>query len=656
MSSLPPIDRPLRIFHLEDNATDRALIHARLRQGGLACEVRTAVTRGEFEIALTEAAYDLIISDFTLPSYDGATALALAQRVRPGVPFLFVSGTIGEDRAVESLKSGATDYVLKNNLERLVPAVRRALREAAERAARHQAEESLRTAEARLREMAETIRDVFWVTTPDGSQLLYVSAAYAQVWGRPVAEAYARPASWLEAVHPEDQPKVRVALQQLAQGTEYRIEYRVVRPDGTERQVEDRRYPVLNPAGKMERAVGVATDITERRQLEEQLRQAQKMEAIGQLAGGIAHDFNNMLTVINGRARLLMDTGELPPKVTDSLREIYVAGGRAAGLTRQLLVFSRKHFMHSTALDLNELIEAVVQMLRRMIGEDIELEVQAARPLPPILADASMLEQVLMNLAVNARDAMPRGGRLTITTECREISETAPLANPEAVPGSHVCLRVGDTGCGMSPETLARIFEPFFTTKDVGKGTGLGLSTVFGIVKYHHGWVEVSSEVGAGTEFRIYLPVTTADFALNLPATDPVSVTGGQETILLVEDEVPVRELAKLILQEYGYRVLTAGSGLQALDVWKWHADRIALLLTDLVMPDDMSGLELAEKLRTEKPGLKIVYTSGYNSDTSRPGFAALAGTNFLHKPYQPAALAQIVRATLDQDRAPAVA
>jgi PAS domain S-box-containing protein len=331
MPTNPISVRPLRILHLEDDAADRALIQVKLHQGGFTCEFHYATARSEFESALTLSSYDLILSDFTLPSYDGAAALALAQRLQPGVPFLFVSGTIGEDRAVESLKSGATDYVLKQSLARLVPAVHRALREAAERAARRQAELTLRATEARLHEMAETIRDVFWVSSSDGTQLLYVSPGYAHLWGRSVAEAYANPTGWLEAVHADDRPRVVAALQQLAAGREYRITYRVLRPDGTERQVEDRGYPVFDAANKLERAVGVVTDITERRQLEEQLLQAQKMEAIGQLAGGIAHDFNNMLTVINGRAKLLIDTAQLPPKVTDSLREIYVAGGGGGG-------------------------------------------------------------------------------------------------------------------------------------------------------------------------------------------------------------------------------------------------------------------------------------------------------------------------------------
>ncbi|HYC73132.1 MAG TPA: response regulator [Opitutaceae bacterium] len=637
----------LRILHLEDDLRDRQLVQEALEGGGWRCQVRHAATRDEFEAALEREEFDLIISDFTLPSYDGAAALATARARDSNAPFLYVSGTIGEERAVESLKSGATDYVLKQNLNRLVPAVARALREAAESRRRRAAEEALRAAEARLREMADTIRDVFWVASPDGASLQYISHAYEQVWGRPLAEVYARPQSWLEAVHPEDVPRVREALARLGQGVEYRIEYRVIRPDGTERQVEDRGYPVWGAGGRLERAVGVASDITERRQLEAQLLQSQKLEAIGQLAGGIAHDFNNMLMVINARAKLLLDKGGLDAAAIESLREIFVAGGRAAALTRQLLVFSRKHVMQQRVVDLNELIDHMTQMLRRVIGEDVDLEFAPAHPLPCIRADPGMIEQVLMNLAVNARDAMPRGGHLLIATEPCELSEETRRKNPEAAPGPHVCLIVKDTGCGMPPAVLARAFEPFFTTKEPGHGTGIGLSTVFGIVKHHRGWIEVESAVGAGSKFTIYLPAT-AERPQGSDDLPPPRPGGGRETILLVEDEMPVREVAKLILHEYGYRVLQATSGQEALEVWRWHGDRIALLLTDLVMPDDMSGLELAARLTKEKPALRVLCTSGYTPNPKRPDYEQLRSMHFLQKPYPPEVLAHAVRAALD--------
>lgn len=639
----------LRILHLEDNALDRELVRLMLAETGAQCEFTYASNRAEFEAALERGGFELILSDFTLDGYDGAAALVASLRLHPEIPFLFVSGMIGEEQAIASLKSGATDYVLKNNLQRLVPAVRRALQESGERVQRKQAEESLRQSEQRFRDMAESIRDVFWVMTPDRQRVLYVSPAYETIWGQSADRVHANPASWLEAIVPDDRPRVLAAIEQLAQGTDYRIEYRVIQPNGALRSIEDRGFAVRNSDGKIERTLGVATDITERKELEDQLRQAQKMEAIGQLAAGVAHDFNNMLTVITGHARMILDAVIQPEQTQESLRQIYLAGERAANLTRQLLVFSRKHRLHMETLDLNQVIDDVAKMLRRLIGENIDLEFSWGRGLPLIRADAGMMEQVLMNLAVNTRDAMPHGGRLTIKTEACVVSEEEAKRSAGARPGRFVCLSVRDTGSGIAPEILPRIFEPFFTTKEPGKGTGLGLATVFGIVQQHAGWIVVDSAVGVVTTFKIYLPEAPIDAATSaaMPNAEP-GVAGGQETILLVEDEASVREFAVAVLQRYGYRVLQAVSGVDALETWKWHGARISLLVTDLVMPENMTGYELAQKLQAEKPSLKVICVSGYSGDMMEQVFTPEKGMQFLPKPYQPRQLAKAVRDALD--------
>jgi len=639
----------LQILHLEDNLADYELVQVAVKIGKLACQLTPAATREEFVKALEQGKFDVILADCSLPGYDGAAALAQARELQPDTPFIFVSGTLGEERAVEILKEGATDCVLKTRLSRLVPAIRRAVQESQEREWRRQAEDALRQSEERFREMAEYIREMFWSASTDGRQIHYVSPAYEQIWKLPLAGLYARPLSWLEQIWLEDKPRVVRARELVGHGTAYSLEYRILQPDGTCRWIEEHGYPVRGPLGQVERMVGVSLDITERKQLEEQLQQAQKIDAIGQLAGGIAHDFSNVLTVINGYSNLLLDNHILPPAVAESLKHIYVAGGRAANLTRQLLIFSRKSFAHHQSIDLNEVIDVVTAMLTRMIGEHIRLELDLAHPLPRIFADTSMLEQILMNLVVNARDAMPKGGSLVISTGSCETTAADCKRNPEAQPGAHAWLSVQDTGCGIPPEVLPRIFEPFFTTKEEGKGTGLGLANVFSIAKQHQGWVEVESEVGAGTLFRVFLPVAQEQSAETPSSPENFLVQGGKEVILLVEDEEPVRAYARTVLQMHGYKVLEASSGVDALDVWKRHRDRIALLLTDLVMPDEMTGLELSEKLRAERPGLKVLFSSGYNPEMAEDVLKSQSGFSFLHKPYQPKTLARMVREILDK-------
>jgi two-component system cell cycle sensor histidine kinase/response regulator CckA len=388
--------------------------------------------------------------------------------------------------------------------------------------------------------------------------------------------------------------------------------------------------------------------LNERNHLEEQLRQSQKMEAIGQLAGGVAHDFNNILTVIQGHTGLLLAQLKEKPEVMESLQQVSTAAERAANLTRQLLAFSRRQILQRRTLDLNEVLENVAKMLRRLLGENITLECQYAHELPPVHADMGAIEQVIMNLAVNARDAMLHGGRLRVSTAVAEIDPAFVRHHPEAGPGRFVCLTVNDNGCGMDDKTLGRIFEPFFTTKEVGKGTGLGLSMVYGIVKQHNGWVDVESRVDLGTTFRVYLPESQPaekgapkhGFVLTPPR--------GKETVLVVEDEGPVRSLVRTVLERHGYRVFQAANGVEALEEWKRHASEIDLLLTDMVMPEGMSGRDLAERLRQQKFELKIIFTTGYSVELVSGEAPALAGLRYLQKPYHPSLLAQTVRDCLD--------
>jgi len=392
-----------------------------------------------------------------------------------------------------------------------------------------------------------------------------------------------------------------------------------------------------------------AEDITQRLSLEEQLRQAQKMESIGQLAAGVAHDFNNMLTIIQGHTSALLAKPSLSPEVVDPVQAVYFAAERAAGLTRQLLMFSRKNVMQRTQLDLREVVGNLTKMVQRLIGETITLQFQPPEELPFVQGDAGMIEQVVMNLSVNSRDAMPNGGTLTISILPLTVDSGFAETHPEARVGHFVRLRVSDTGTGMDAATLRRIFEPFFTTKDVGKGTGLGLATVYGIVKQHDGWVEVSSEPGKGTMFDVFLSAggEKAVSGTNGTSAD-MPVVGGTETVLIVEDEATLREMARDILEDCGYHVLEACTGREALEVWRQSAGEIDLLLTDMVMPEGVSGVDLAEWLLADRPDLKIIFTSGYSSTEVGEELLMRSHTRFLQKPYTYSVLAKTVRDCLD--------
>jgi PAS domain S-box-containing protein len=401
------------------------------------------------------------------------------------------------------------------------------------------------------------------------------------------------------------------------------------------------------------RVIGVTSlceDITERRTLEEQLRQSQKMEAFGQLAGGIAHDFNNMLCVIQGFTDLVRNRTDLPADAVADLNQVAGSAERAADLTRQLLTFSRRQVFQPKHLNLNIVVHQVTNMLRRVLGGDVNLETHFMPKLPEVHGDTGMIEQALVNLTVNARDAMPKGGRLAISTSSRFVGEEEAARRGRSVePGPFVCLEVADSGCGIAPEHLPRIFDPFFTTKEVGRGTGLGLATLYGIVEQHRGWVGVESEPGHGTTFRIFFPAVTDPKALDEAATEAPPPQGGHETILVVEDEMPVRDFVSRLLTASGYEVLTAATGTEALDVWRENRDRIDVLFTDMIMPDGFSGADLARQLRHEDADLKIIYTSGYSMDFMSRKVSLLAGVNFLQKPYAPEKLIRTVRENLDR-------
>jgi PAS domain S-box-containing protein len=514
---------------------------------------------------------------------------------------------------------------------------------------RKQAEAALRESEEGHRSIVQTAMEGFWLTNSEG-RLLEVNETYCRMSGYSAEELLTMCISDLVDNQTADETAIR--LKRLMSQREARFESRHRRKDGSTFAVEASvQYRPVNGG----RFVCFLRDITERRRaegekvkLQDQLRQAQKLESVGRLAGGVAHDFNNLLTVINGYSGMLLEQLKVFDPLHPYALEIKNAGERAASLTKQLLAFSRKQIIEPTVFDLNTTIRKSAPMLQRLIGEDIALETHLADSLEQVFADPDQIHQVIMNLAVNARDAMPDGGRLEIgTTNIEFGAEASTAKHPDWLPGRYVVMSVTDSGHGMDETTRQQIFEPFFTTKEVGKGTGLGLATVHGIIRQNGGWVEVSSEVGVGTSFEVYLPRLDA---CPLPEESRIGVATerGNETILLVEDQKSVRSFAGAALKEYGYHVIEASDGDEAIAVAAEYAGDIHLLLTDVVMPG-ISGKESSERMKEVRPNLKVLFMSGYTADVIAQRGVLDRSVAFLHKPFSPVELAAKVREVLAQ-------
>jgi PAS domain S-box-containing protein len=510
---------------------------------------------------------------------------------------------------------------------------------------RKRAEDDLRRSEAAYRGLVEYAPLGIYRSTADG-HFLTVNPALIRMLGYGWAEELLR----LDIPHDVYvDPRQRAALlAEFAQHDEAGSEMEWRRKDGSLITVRVTVRTIRDPGGRIECYEGLVEDVTQQRSLEAQFRQAQRLEAVGRLAGGVAHDFNNVLTAITGYSDLLLEDLEPGDPKRGDVEEIRAAAQRAAVLTRQLLAFSRKQVLQSRVLDLNAVIRTLDKMLRRVIGEDVKLELALAAELGAVRADPGQIEQVILNLAVNSRDAMPSGGRLTIETANVVLDEAYAREHAAAAPGPYVMLAVSDTGVGMDADVRAHIFEPFFTTKEQGKGTGLGLATVYGIIKQSGGYVWVYSEPGRGAAFKIYLP--HVDGPVEAPDATPPErpAAGGRETVLLAEDDPSVREIVAEVLAQKGYRVLRAPDGQTALEMARGQPGELHLLVTDLVMPG-MTGRELAEVLRAERPGLRVLYMSGYTDDAVVRHGVLEEGMPYLQKPFPPRALASKVREVLDR-------
>jgi signal transduction histidine kinase len=510
---------PLHLLLIEDSEDDALLLLREVRRGGFDVRHERVDSPGGLAAALDRQPWDLVISDFSMPQFSGTDALGLVRDKGLETPFIFVSGTLGEETAVAALKNGAQDYLVKGNLQRLVPAIQRELRETTAR--------------------------------------------------------------------------------------------------------------------------------REKKQLEQQVQQLQKFEAIGRLAGGIAHDFNNVLGAILGWAELAFD--EAPPgsRLSDSMRKIREQAERAAGLTAQLLAFARRQVLQRKRISLNTLVAETTGLLRTVIAEHIELSIHADPGLRTALADPAQIDQVLMNLCLNARDSMPQGGRLTITTENIELAGEHCHKYAGLPPGSFVLLTVADSGTGMDPETLERIFEPFFTTKEMGKGTGLGLATVYGIIQQHGGMIHCDSQLGHGTTFRVFLPADDGP-PEEREARNLTQPRKGTETVLLAEDHDGLRESAQSTLQALGYRVLVASNGAEAVELFRRHADQIHVVILDAVMPI-LSGPDAYLQMSAIRPDPRVIYTSGYAGDAATLAAIRDSGVPLLQKPYTPAALTHMIGKVLSR-------
>jgi two-component system, cell cycle sensor histidine kinase and response regulator CckA len=758
--------RPLRALVIEDNESDAELLEIALRRAGYEPVLDRVETAEDMRAALARETWDIVLSDYRLPCFTGVEALRILKERGIDVPFILVSGTLGEEQAVAVVKAGAHDYLLKGSLSRLGVAIDRELREAVARREHRAAQEALRRSEERYRTLAEAAHDGIFIFDRRG-RVEYANVSGARrfgaepegVVGRSIDELFGSAAPryrasleqslakrahvyfeektpfptgetwlgvWLVALGGGTAPEgvlgvardigERIRAEEAVRASEER--YRTLfhrNPAGIYRNAMDGRivecneafariygfasreealqaramdlYPspdarkaflarllaegavtdaeslgrrkdgrpvwvletasvVLGPGGAPEFIEGAVVDVTDRKQLEEQLRQSQKMEAVGQLAGGVAHDFNNLLSVICGYCELILKRLSVNDPVGRKVLEIRKAGDRAAALTRHLLTFSRRQAVVAEVLDLNDVLAGMEGLLRRLIREDIQcMTILSPRPCR-VSADPGQIEQVVMNLAVNAQDAMPEGGRLAIETSVTEVDPAHSREYVGLAPGRYAVLSVTDTGTGMDAETQARIFEPFFTTKEPGRGTGLGLATVYGIVHQNTGMIRVSSTPGQGSTFTVYLPAVEME-AKRWVAPVAADLPRGTETILLVEDEDAVRKLSLEMLEGLGYRVIDAPDGAAALALAHAYKGEVHLLMTDLVMPH-LGGRPLAEALEKRRPGIKVLYTSGYAGDILLAVEGSAGTATFVQKPFTLDALARKIREALD--------
>jgi two-component system, cell cycle sensor histidine kinase and response regulator CckA len=629
----------LRILHVEDNPNDALLVEGLLEQAGVHCEITVVHTKPRFEQELAASKFDLVMSDFSMPAFDGISALKIVRAARPDVPFIFVSGAIGEVAAVESLHNGATDYVLKTNLARLPAAVTRAVEQATERARRLAAETALQEREQLFRSFMHHLPAIAFLKRRNG-QIVYCNEQCAHIFHIETenAEAPKLPPEYLEPIRANDERVFQTG--QAIQVTEM-----APTPDGVLHEWLVCKFPVEQ---KGERLIGgIAVDVTEQRQLERKFLRAQRLESLGTLAGGIAHDLNNVLLPIGLGIEVLKEA--LKETEAEVVEMMQVSLTRASGIVKQVLTFTRGSSSEGEKILVNvaHIVRDIQRIAQSTFPRTVSVRVDIERHLWTVHADPTQLHQVILNLLVNARDAMPDGGTVTVSARNLPQAEAGKL-QPDLPAADYLLLEVSDTGTGIPPEYREKVFEPFFTSKEVGHGTGLGLATCFGIVKNHKGTIDFETEVGRGTTFRVLLPSAGEKAGeSHTPRALPSPELGGGEVVLIIDDEAAVREITKMVLGQRAYQVVTAENGAEGVNVFRRLQDRVDLVIVDGNMPL-MSGAEAVRAIRELDPNTRIIAVTGQPTPAVMEAFRAAGVDRILEKPYATekliAAVAELLR------------
>ena len=639
----------LRVLIVEDSEDDTLLLTRELRRGNFDPVYERVDCPEAMSSALDSQTWDLVLADFSMPYFRGDVALAMLRERGLDIPFIFVSGTIGEEAAVAAMRVGANDYIIKGNLKRLIPAIERELNEAEARRKRRQTEQALIESNARYRELVENATYGIYCSAME-ARFLEVNPALVDILGYASKEQLLS-LDVAEEVYCLAQDCQRVVREARESRRFQGLEVQWKRRDGRSIVVRLSGRVLGNAADKSQWLEVIAEDITERRALQRQITALQKFDAIGRLAGGIAHDFNNVIGAILGWADLGAQEASTDSRFTRYFEVIRDNSRLAADLTRQLLAFARKQPLDPVAVDLNQIVSQAVALLERTIGSSIQITAHLEAGLGTVLADPTQAQQVVMNLCLNARDAMPAGGELVLETTRTWVSEEYARTCPDSKPGLYVLLTVSDSGLGMDAGTLEKIFEPFFTTKEAGKGTGLGLATVYGIVKQHGGFIHVYSEHGSGTTFRVYWPVAGAR-AKQLPIAHQSASVRGTETILFAEDHEGIRKFTQETLETLGYTALVAKDGEEAVDLFERHSSQVELVILDVTMPK-LSGPEAYKQVSVLRPDVPVIFVTGYGREMALLRDLVAQGLTVLQKPFTHQELGQKIRLLLDA-RSPA--